>query len=181
MNDRIKALQLVLQMATSYTNDWALNPLLDEAVEKGVPSSKQAEYAKGKQCLAIDLVHELLEEAETADAMPEEKAKLALAVAEPFHIEGMMVISTGHVSETTMKALETSHLPIITKEWSAEGAVIYVPSDQEAWNEVASDNSNSDVPDDIFACMCHARAHGCCWLLLDADGPKVEGLATFDW
>ena len=82
----------------SYTNDWALNPLLDEAVEKGVPSRKQAEYAKGKQCLAIDLVHELLDEAETADAMPEEKAKLALAVAEPFHIEGMMVISTGHVS-----------------------------------------------------------------------------------
>ena len=56
-----------------------------------------------------------------------------------------MVLSTGHVSETTMKALETSHLPIITKEWSAEGAVVYVPSDQDVWNAVAKDNANMDI------------------------------------
>ena len=181
MNDRIKALRHVIDMAQEFTEGKVLGDLLEKAKSIGVKHDAQPVWAQAKQQELISLVLEMVDEAETADAMPEEKAKLALAIAEPFHIEGMMVISTGHVSETTMKALETSHLPIITKEWSAEGAVIYVPSDQEAWNEVASDNSNSDVPDDIFACMCHARAHGCCWLLLDADGPKVEGLATFDW
>ena len=80
-------------------------------------------------------VEELIHEADDADGIPAEKAKLALAVAEPFHIEGMMVLSTGHVSEETMKWLTpTNHFPVIVKDWSDEGAMVYVPSDQDAWD-----------------------------------------------
>jgi hypothetical protein len=182
MNDRIKAMCYVLDMAREFDEDRVLESLLEKAKSIGITNhDKQTLWAAERQKEYLAGVHALLEEVDDAEAIPAEKAKLAIAIAEPFHIEGMMVLSTSHVSEKSVKYLQEKKYPLIVKDWSAEGAVVFVPPDQETWNEVASMALLSEIGDDVFACMEHARAHGCCWLLLDADGATAEGLAQFDW
>ena len=177
MNERIKALKHIYELAVDYGQTVAIGTApLNAASAKDV-----SEAVVAKQEYYLSIVQELIEEADLADAIEGEKAKLALDVVRPMNIEGMMILSTSHVEEGTMKRACDGELPVITKDWSDEGAIIFVPSDQDAWNTVASDNTNMDVPDDLFACMEHARAHGCAWLLLDADGPKVSLLQQYEW
>ena len=119
MNDRITALRHVIDMAQDFTDDKVLGYFLEKGEALGLKHDQVSTYAHARQQECIHAVLELADEAETADAMPAEKAKLALAVAEPFNIEGMMVLSTGHVSADTMKWLApTNHFPIIVKGWS---------------------------------------------------------------
>lgn len=95
--------------------------------------------------------------------------------------ETMLVLSTAHVSEATAKTLGNDEMPVSGYDHGKHGWLIVVPSDDQAWEKVAVDNINSEVPDDLFECMAHARKLGCCWLLLDADATEIEALKTYQW
>jgi hypothetical protein len=120
---------------------------------------------------------------EKAEADPVAVAKLAhetlASTGLPF--ETMLVLSTAHVSEATAKTLGNDEMPVSGYDHGKHGWLIVVPTDDEAWEKIAVDNINSEVPDDLFECMAHARKLGCCWLLLDADATEIEALKTYQW
>ncbi len=108
-------------------------------------------------------------------------------------VEHVLVAHTSHVSPETAGRLEagegakslpahasivpTSHgqilieqaiLPAFTRE---EGWFLHVGEDLETWPDA----------DDLEKLYLKAKEAGCCWILLDPDGPVHEGLQTWDW
>jgi hypothetical protein len=130
---------------------------------------------------AFAIVEQMITEATTADVDPAAKAALALEIAVPAHIEGLMALSTAHVSKTTADHLQLNSLDVVRYEHGDYGWLIHVPSDQDFWAPVQAKAQAGEFQTDLFDVMDYARRHGCCWLLLDADADRVAGLLTFDW
>ncbi len=96
-------------------------------------------------------------------------------------IEKMLVLSTGHISETTMKELPESYVGMTRDNqpdwWPTfardEGWVFYIYEDAtEVWKY---------APKDLVACIEFARQRGCKWLMLDCDGAQVPELPFHVW
>lgn len=58
---------------------------------------------------------------------------------------------------------------------------IHVGSHVYGWFFYADENPHDDWPADVQAVMRKARELGCEYVMLDADGPEIEGLPTFEW
>ncbi|MFC5386995.1 hypothetical protein ACFPLB_13600 [Aquamicrobium segne] len=92
-------------------------------------------------------------------------------------IRRFIVVSTGHVTETTAKLLDTippSRWPCLGGQYGDYGWFVY------AHDENAGVGSDA-IPDDLFAVMTWARSQGCDYLLLDCDADQVEGLPHYEW
>jgi hypothetical protein len=154
-----------------------------EAMQKLVDAAKGviAHDLKGQNG-AIAIVEGMIEEARDADADPKAKAKLATDALDGLHIETMMALSTAHVSESTMGHLVADDLTDVNvKPFGEEGVVLYLPPDEETWNEIRESYVAQKTPEDLWLAMCWARDHSCTWLFLDADAQEADGLKTFDW
>jgi hypothetical protein len=104
--------------------------------------------------------------------------KLAVETAEkagPF--EGMMALSTSHVSKETAKKLQWEDAHVTQFEHGEHGWLIYVnPSTDPDY-----DWAGAGVPVDLTLLMLHAHQCGCCWLLLDANATVLPEVPTFEW
>lgn len=60
------------------------------------------------------------------------------------------------------------------------GMLLWVPDDIDDFL-IAADEPGPDHDPTIVALRRFARHHGCDWIMLDQDGPVVQGLQTFDW
>jgi len=81
--------------------------------------------------------------------------------------------STAHLPPDLLEGIDTVENLIVRK--FQYGWWLWVPDD------VAEQLADYEgIPDAIVALWRFARAHECDWVLLDADGPEVDGLPTYD-
>ncbi len=78
-------------------------------------------------------------------------------------IEKALVVSTGHISLACVKALEGG--------CSMQGDYGFL---------IHTESRCLDDPD-LKSLTKLARQNGCCWLMLDRDGPEIEGYPTYEW
>ena len=84
-----------------------------------------------------------------------------------------LTISTGHVSEQTIRLLMKKEVTFAVYEKGEVGFWIYCGD--------VEDNSAGDIPDDLFQCMMLAKRHDCCWLCIDRDGGFAPELKVYEW
>lgn len=95
--------------------------------------------------------------------------------------EKMLVLSTGHISETTAKELPDSYAGMARADrpdwWPTfardEGWVFAIYDGDDVAYQYA--------PKDLVACLEFARVRGCRWLMLDCDGAQVSELPFHTW
>jgi hypothetical protein len=90
-------------------------------------------------------------------------------------IHKMLTLSTSHVTLKTAGDLEhkTDDLPPCWDK-AGYGWFIVVPDDKGV-------PTPHTCPDDLKSVFTYARARGCTWVMLDSDGPVVDGLKTWEW
>lgn len=92
-------------------------------------------------------------------------------------IHKMICLSTAHVCGDTAKHLED--------EWPSVRMPVHYQKGEYGWFvHVSTDYTEEELsmfPDDIQAILAYARARGCGWIMLDIDGPVVDGLKTWEW
>lgn len=119
-------------------------------------------------------------------------------IQEP-HVERMLVFSTAHISEKVAGQLEAGALyarmtpgEVVTTEavetrfgvvrrrdvlnvafMRPNGFLIHVDEDRENWAK--------DLPATLWSIYDKTNAQGCCWAMLDSDGPVHSGLPTWSW
>jgi len=80
-------------------------------------------------------------------------------------------ISTGHLSRPTVDILDKHASKWPVAGWSGiHGWIIYV-----------HDERPDDCPDDLWACIEYARAHGAGYVRFDADADRVDELPYHEW
>lgn len=97
-------------------------------------------------------------------------------------IRFLLVISTAHLPQ----ALVDHDVPGYLDSWGTPGVhefehgfFLWVPDDPK---ESAAFSTDGDgVHAQVLAIQLHARELNCDYVMIDADGPQVEGLKTFDW
>jgi hypothetical protein len=96
--------------------------------------------------------------------------------AETDEIHSMICLSTAHISDDTRQML-------VNYERNEFLPVFYEKSDYGWFIHVSTDHLErvADYPQDIQAILAYARARGCGWVMLDSDGPVVDGLKTWEW
>ena len=161
--DRIEAIEAILKFARK---QW------DTHMSKGSLDNEPA---------AFTIAETMIAEARDADADPAAKTKLALEVAAPAHVEGVLALATNHVSEDTADQLSDGISGVISYPHDEYGWLIYVAYEKEGWSELYAKAYGGGVPTDLFGVMDYARRHGCVWLLLDRDAAPIDGLLTYVW
>lgn len=99
---------------------------------------------------------------------------LALEADKKHEVRRVLVLSTAHLTSTTMKSAE--YQPNFTSEHEY-GAYFYVG----AAGDVTPFEDPEDYPSDLYNCLLYARINNCDEVKFDRDGPVVEGLRTYDW
>lgn len=97
---------------------------------------------------------------------------------QPDEIHRMLVLSTAHIKKSTATDLELAStgidmvmgLPAFFKKGALGWFICVDPIDGETW-----------FPDDLLNIIAYSRARGCTWIMLDLDGPVVDGLKTWEW
>lgn len=84
-------------------------------------------------------------------------------------MQPILILSTGHVSETTAKMLEST--PV--KDWPVSGGHY----GEYGWFMYAGETG----PEDLQTIFEFARQNHCQYVLLDRDGAVVEELPVYDW
>ena len=93
----------------------------------------------------------------------------------------MMVLSSGHISESTMDCFEmhTDGVPV-HYEKGEYGWFVVVP--ERPYGELGDYVEDpAACPEDLKRVLAYARAEGCEWLCFDMSGPVMADLPTFDW
>ncbi len=90
----------------------------------------------------------------------------------------------------------TNHVSLQTASWldeqgelaanyqpgaDVEHPAIHIGKHVYGWFFYADEEPSEDWPEDIRRLMIEARKHGCEYVMLDADGPEIEALPTYDW
>lgn len=99
-----------------------------------------------------------------------------------FEINNEVVFTTASVPEHEMQYIENKYHSLVTHYYE-EGVRIYVSPE-----EIRCEEEQSGVHDEtkafcpvLFDLIGIARALGCKWLVLDRDGPEVEGIKLYHW
>jgi hypothetical protein len=88
-------------------------------------------------------------------------------------------LSTCHVQQSTMAWLEDAKPGFMSIANYDYGAFVTVPPTPD---ELAEDFGHYDeMPEDLATVLMRAQEMGCYLVRLDADGPTLEGLPTYDW
>lgn len=100
-------------------------------------------------------------------------------------IEKMLVLSTGHLTESTADILnDAAHdePPFCELEWGPSFAR------DEGWlfrvrplAENGAPDESEGTPLDLSRVFMFAREHGCAWVMFDCDGPQIEELPWAAW
>lgn len=101
--------------------------------------------------------------------------------AQPDEIHKMLVLSTAHITEAMAGYLEQGTGPddLVAFEKSDHGWFVVV-SDADFPVDNEDDDWNIAVHE-FNGLLTYARARGCTWIMLDQDGPVVDGLKTWEW
>lgn len=86
----------------------------------------------------------------------------------------VLVLSTSHVKRETMELIESEGADTATAV-SRYGAFKHVPSAHY------EQDCLEDEPEELRAIYAYCREHGFEWFRLDADGPCIEALPTYEW
>jgi hypothetical protein len=86
-------------------------------------------------------------------------------------VQKYLDLSTGHVSNDTALWLDSQPSSIIMYPKGEYGWFVYA----------ASEEYDDDTPKDLIACIDHAKALDCTWIMFDADGELIEELPEYEW
>lgn len=92
-------------------------------------------------------------------------------------IHQLLMLSTGHLPARWFQP--TASMPSASSV-TRHGMLLWVP-DQPDEHARHYDGDDPDGDLDVLALRRFARAHGCDWILLDADGPHVKELPFCLW
>lgn len=88
------------------------------------------------------------------------------------------VLSTGHISQTTMKSITTGYIKTLCNETDfllyEEGVFISIYEDFDI-------DKSRCLPEDFKALLAWARSLGYNWVRLDRDGDYVDSLKVYEW
>lgn len=87
-------------------------------------------------------------------------------------IEPMLVLSTGHLPEETVRKVSARELKISRMIPHDYGFILYVPEESEGFHE-------EDEPLENIIRV--ARQHNIVWLNFDRDAEVIDDLPTFEW
>ena len=99
--------------------------------------------------------------------------------ADADEIHRMICLSTAHISEESAALMDSDGasldgtMPVHYRK-GLYGYLVYVNDDPHS-------NEEQDYSYDVRAVLDYARARGCGWVMLDQDGPVVDGLKTWEW
>ena len=131
-------------------------------------------FPVGAHAKTVDKMSAWLDDLEALALTPLVRSKLAMDVAmEAAPIEGMLAVSTAHITQETAKALANGELALTAYDHGGNGWCIHVHNDN-SWVE-------DGIPVELTLLMLHALQCGCCWLLLDGDATILEDAPTFTW
>lgn len=80
-------------------------------------------------------------------------------------ISKVLTASTAHITPMMMATN-----PDLVQAQFESGWILYVP-----------ENIEEDRQDPLRKLLSLAKEQGCQWILLDCDGPIIDGLETFEW
>lgn len=93
-----------------------------------------------------------------------------------------MTISTSHIDKDTADLLdncvdmlsegELPEVPLTVIEKAGYGWIICVTGTEDMADE---------LPKPLSDCLKYADNYGCAWLTIDADGPTMDDLPTYEW
>lgn len=111
----------------------------------------------------------------TKEAATTRQVEIPIPQGEVFEVACM---STLHVSEETMRALDENSIEDIISHPFPEGAWVFVAdeSDESTWTEI-----ERSAPKDLDCILLFARRLGVSWVKLDRDGAAWPDLPTYDW
>ena len=96
----------------------------------------------------------------------------------------MLVLSTGHITDETGRALEKryDHDAWNVHVWQ-DDFCIYDKEEFGWWINLSdiTEAELSSCPEDFAACCRLAMQNDCEWLCLDCDGEVVDCLPTYEW
>lgn len=97
-------------------------------------------------------------------------------------IARIMTISTSHIDKDTADLLdncvdmlskgELTEVPLTVIEKTGYGWIICVTGTKDMAEE---------LPKPLADCLKYADANGCAWIAIDADGPTMDDLPTYEW
>ena len=95
----------------------------------------------------------------------------------------MARLTTAHVSNATGKMMDDWCARVdLTRERFSDAPLMIGATDYGWIVNCGGDGRPAGIPDDLWACIKLARAHGLWFLLFDGEiGDVIEGLPTFDW
>jgi len=92
----------------------------------------------------------------------------------PLPIVKMMDLSTAHITKETDAYLQEQALADVGPE-----SIVYAKG---RWGYIVHiGEDTASLPDDLASLIKLCQSEGCSWLVLDADGPIVDDLPTWDW
>ena len=81
--------------------------------------------------------------------------------------------------------VSTGHITAVTNDWLAEAVTGVTPitvDDLPYGYRVYTDIVDGvDYPAELLALLKLAACNDCAWIVLDSDGPGIDGCPTFDW
>lgn len=99
----------------------------------------------------------------------------------------MVTLCTAHIKEETASLLHGithKHVAFLDAVVNGVCPPVYAKEGYGYFFFVDADSLEDyeeTMPEDLYACCCYAKEHGCEWLCLDEDGPLMEGLKTYEW
>ena len=93
-------------------------------------------------------------------------------------IAKMLVLSTGHLRRGTAAMLDGPR-----DEWKVF-APTYFAKGEYGWFVNVSDEDHTTrahMPGDLLSCMNLAQEQDADWIMFDRDGPRVDGIAFYEW
>lgn len=95
-----------------------------------------------------------------------------------YEIQRTLVVSTSHISQEDATYLEQASTWPLSVVWLnyEYGWIIYLFKKDDYFQEVTQ-----GAPQSIVSLMRLAIQLNCDWLRIDADGPEVPGLPTYEW
>jgi len=126
----------------------------------------------------ITFVDDLIERNGASDA--DEARWAALKPAPGLETPRMLVLSTAHITQHTNDLFQmmTDDVPLFfTKDTRGD------PGDNAGWiiPIVGDEPFPHTCPADLLAIRELAESAGCTWIMLDRDGPVVDGLPSYEW
>lgn len=94
---------------------------------------------------------------------------------------GFHALSNAHVSEETAGWLDRNAVDALARPPEQDMKSWWVSATPYGWFVRFAEENDPQWPDDLRACVDHARATGAGFIHFDRDEPAIDALPAFEW